>query len=211
MSHLRRRSRHRHCRRRRRRRGRRRRRPARYMRADFSFCHQLAAALDLSLSCAFCYSAPALWTLLRWAAPRGTHGDNETMGWDGMGLRRTEDSVNVSLCSLSSFSRSLFLFLLSPFSQHTHLSAFIILPSLFRTQPIASTRTHSTLILFLSLSCYSSFYPSLFSVRRFRDRSLFNAFPFLLVTVKRAEYANAAILCYACGPRVWHTLYVNAT
>lgn len=77
-----------------------------------------------------------------------------------MGLRRTEDSVNVSLCSLSSFSRSLFLFLLSPFSQHTHLSAFIILPSLFRTQPIASTRTHSTLILFLSLSCYSSFYPS---------------------------------------------------
>lgn len=74
------------------------------------------------------------------------------MGWDGMGLRRTEDSVNVSLCSLNSFSRSLFLFLLSPFSQHTHLSAFIILPSLFRTQPIASTRTHSTLILFLSLS-----------------------------------------------------------
>lgn len=73
------------------------------------------------------------------------------MGWDGMGLRRTEDSVNVSLCSLSSFSRSLFLFLLSPFSQHTHLSAFIILPSLFRTQSIASTRTHSTLILFLSL------------------------------------------------------------
>lgn len=77
---------------------------------------------------------------------------NDGMGRDGTSEEDSEDSVNVSLCSLNSFSRSLFLFLLSPFSQHTHLSAFIILPSLFRTQPIASTRTHSTLILFLSLS-----------------------------------------------------------
>lgn len=90
---------------------RRRRRPARYMRADFSFCHRLAAAFG---------SFPFLRVLLLCSRSVGpfalsrtawhTRGQrNDGMRRDGSGLRRTADSVNVSLLSFSSFSRSPFL------------------------------------------------------------------------------------------------------
>lgn len=157
---------------------RRRRRPARYMRADFSFCHRLAAAFG---------SFPFLRVLLLCSRSVGpfalsrtawhTRGQrNDGMRRDGSGLRRTADSVNVSLLSFSSFSRSPFLLYpcllrpppCAPFPQHAHLSAFIILPSLFCTRSIASTRAHSTLAASLSLSLFSlspfSFVPLLFSL-----------------------------------------------
>lgn len=157
---------------------RRRRRPARYMRADFSFCHRLAAAFG---------SFPFLRVLLLCSRSVGpfalsrtawhTRGQrNDGMRRDGSGLRRTADSVNVSLLSFGSFSRSPFLLYpcllrpppCAPFPQHAHLSAFIILPSLFCTRSIASTRAHSTLAASLSLSLFSlsrfSFVPLLFSL-----------------------------------------------
>ncbi|CAL7944402.1 unnamed protein product [Xylocopa violacea] len=203
VSHLHRRSRRRRRRRDpRRRRRRRRRRLARYMRADFSFCHRLAAAFG---------SFPFLRVLLLRSRSVGPFALSRT-AWhtrgqrnEGTGLRGTTDSVNVSLRSLSSFSRSPFLLhphlsrvlFLAPFPRHAHLPVFIIPPSLSHTRSIGSPRARSMLALFLPTGFRLS---SL--VTNFKDPSLFNASPFLLVTVKRAGYANAAILCYACGPRV---------
>lgn len=126
---------------------------------------------------------------------------NDGMGRDGTsedrGQRKRFSLLPQFFLSLS--------FPFPPFSFFTAHTPFCVHHSAFfipHTAYCLYSNTFDTHSFSLSLSCYSSFYPSLFSVRRFRDWSLFNAFPFLLVTVKRAEYANAAILCYACGPRV---------
>lgn len=134
------------------------------------------------------------------------------MGRNGTEPRGTADSVNASLRSFSSFSRSPFLlhprspsfsssllFHSTPFC--VHHSALSIPRTIYRLYSNTFDTRFFPLPLFLPSPSFpltvSPSYTPLSGSVSFHCFSLF-----LLVTVKRAGYANAAILCYACGPRV---------